>query len=70
MIVDTNGVIRGPAGDGRFASVARDDIADVTVSVLLGEDHSSVTYDISLKAPKTLKFCTSMPIITTDSDNP
>jgi len=46
-IVGTDGFIRGPAGDGRFAAVARDDVADVAVSVLLGEDHSGVTYDVS-----------------------
>ena len=46
-IVGDDGVIRGPAGDGRFAAVARDDIADVAVSVLLGEGHSGVTYDVS-----------------------
>ena len=46
-IVGTDGFIRGPAGDGRFAAVARDDIADVAVSALLGEDHSGVTYDVS-----------------------
>lgn len=31
----TDGVIRGPAGDGRFGPVARDDIADVAVELLL-----------------------------------
>ena len=46
-IVGTDGFIRGPAGDGRFAAVARDDVADVAVSVLRGEDHSGVTYDVS-----------------------
>ena len=46
-IVGSDGVIRAPAGDGRVAAVARDDVADVAVSVLLGEDHSGVTYDVS-----------------------
>lgn len=32
-----DGVIRGPAGDGRLAPVARDDIADVSVAALLGD---------------------------------
>jgi NAD(P)H dehydrogenase (quinone) len=31
-----DGVIRGPAGDGRVGFVARDDIADAAVAVLLG----------------------------------
>jgi len=46
-VVGSDGLIRGPAGDGRFAVVSRDDVADVAVSVLLGEGHSGVTYDVS-----------------------
>jgi NAD(P)H dehydrogenase (quinone) len=37
--VDAEGVIRGPAGEGRLAPVARDDLADVATEVLLGADH-------------------------------
>ncbi len=40
-----DGVIRGPAGDGRVAWVARDDIADVVVAVLLTDGHDGATYD-------------------------
>jgi NAD(P)H dehydrogenase (quinone) len=47
MFTGTDGVIRGPAGDGRVAAVARDDIADVAVSVLLGEGHDGRTYDVT-----------------------
>jgi uncharacterized protein YbjT (DUF2867 family) len=39
------GVIRGPAGDGRVALVARDDVADVVTAVLAGRDHDGCTYD-------------------------
>jgi NAD(P)H dehydrogenase (quinone) len=46
-VVGSDGLIRGPAGDGRFAVVSREDVADVAVSVLLGEGHSGVTYDVS-----------------------
>jgi NAD(P)H dehydrogenase (quinone) len=42
-----DGVIRGPAGKGRVAAVARDDIADVAVAVLLGDDHDRRTYDVT-----------------------
>ena len=42
------GVIRGPAGDGRFAPVARDDLADAAVAVLLaGGEHEGRTYDLT-----------------------
>lgn len=43
----TDGVLRGPAGDGRLAAVAHDDIADVAVSVLLGTGHDGVCYDVT-----------------------
>jgi len=42
-----DGVIRGPAGDGRVAAVARDDVADVAVAVLLGDGHDGRTYDLT-----------------------
>jgi NAD(P)H dehydrogenase (quinone) len=41
LFVDDEGVIRGPAGDGRLAPVARDDLADVAVAVLVGRDHDA-----------------------------
>ena len=34
FMVGDDGVIRGPAGDGRAALVAQDDIADAAVAVL------------------------------------
>jgi len=42
-----DGVIRGPAGDGRVAAVTRDDVADVAVAVLLGDGHDGRTYDLT-----------------------
>jgi uncharacterized protein YbjT (DUF2867 family) len=42
-------VLRGPAGDGRVAAVARDDVADVAVGVACAEDdrHDGRTYDLT-----------------------
>ena len=34
LFADENGVIRGPAGEGRVAAVARADVADIAVAVL------------------------------------
>jgi uncharacterized protein YbjT (DUF2867 family) len=45
--VGEDGVIRGPAGDGRVAAVARDDIAAVAARVLLDPSHSGATYDLT-----------------------
>ncbi|WOQ17521.1 SDR family oxidoreductase [Raineyella sp. W15-4] len=44
----TGGVIRGPAGSGRVAAVAQDDIADVATAVLLRPAaHAGRTYDLT-----------------------
>ena len=37
LMAGPDGVIRGPGGSGRVAAVARDDIADAAVTVLLGD---------------------------------
>ena len=43
-----DGVIRGPAGQGRVAFVARDDIGEVALAVLASADgHSGNTYDMT-----------------------
>jgi NAD(P)H dehydrogenase (quinone) len=47
FMAGAEGVIRGPADNGRVAMVARDDIADVAVAVLLGDGHERATYDIT-----------------------
>jgi NAD(P)H dehydrogenase (quinone) len=48
LMAGPDGVIRGPAADGRAALVARDDIADVAVAVLLGDGgHDGRGYDMT-----------------------
>jgi len=47
-IIDADGVIRGPAGDGRLAPVARDDMADTVAAVLVSDGgHDGETYDVT-----------------------
>jgi uncharacterized protein YbjT (DUF2867 family) len=47
-LIGTDGVIRGPAEDGRFAPVGRDDMADTAVAILAsGSAHDGKTYDIT-----------------------
>jgi NAD(P)H dehydrogenase (quinone) len=41
------GAIRGPAGDGRMAGVARDDVADVAVEALTGDRHSGQAHALT-----------------------
>ena len=43
-----DGVLRGPAGDGRVAAVARDDVAAVAAAVLAAPDqHAGSSYDVT-----------------------
>lgn len=47
-LIGPDDVIRGPAGDGRVAAVAQDDICDVAVAVLSSPaDHDGRTYDLT-----------------------
>jgi uncharacterized protein YbjT (DUF2867 family) len=46
--VGEDGVMRGPAGDGRVAAVARADVAEVAARVLVSPSkHSGMTYDLT-----------------------
>jgi NAD(P)H dehydrogenase (quinone) len=47
LLADPSGVIRGPAGRGRAAWVARDDVADVAAAVLDSDGHVGETYDMT-----------------------
>ncbi|GAA2756640.1 SDR family oxidoreductase [Actinopolymorpha rutila] len=54
-MVDEDDVIRGPAGEGRVAAVAQDDIADAATAVLLDPGaHVGATY--SLTGPQALSL--------------
>lgn len=73
--VGADGVIRGPAGNGRGSFVTREDIADAAVTVLLGQadedshdgdnTHLGRTYDLS--GPQSLSFTEVAEILTTQS---
>jgi NAD(P)H dehydrogenase (quinone) len=57
-LVGEDGVIRGPAGEGRCAWVARDDVADVAAAVLAAEDgaHDGQSYDLTGPEAHTLAW--------------
>jgi NAD(P)H dehydrogenase (quinone) len=56
LMVGDDGVLRGPAGEGRVAAVAQDDIADVAVAVLREpEQHVNARYDLTGPAALTLR---------------
>lgn len=56
VFASPEGVIAGPAGDGRVAWVARDDIADVALVALTDRRHSGKTYDMTGPESHTLSY--------------
>ena len=64
-LVGEDGVIRGPAGDGRVAAVAQDDIADAAAAVLLDPArHAGCTY--TLTGPQALSLGEVAGILTAE----
>jgi NAD(P)H dehydrogenase (quinone) len=55
FFADADGVIRGPAGDGRTAAIARADVAEVAAVVLrTPADHAGAAYELT--GPEALTF--------------
>jgi uncharacterized protein YbjT (DUF2867 family) len=68
-MVGADGVIRGPAADGRVAAVAQDDIADAAAAVLLDPvPHAGATY--SLTGPEALSLDDVASTITAELGRP
>ncbi|MDQ7903125.1 SDR family oxidoreductase [Phytohabitans sp. ZYX-F-186] len=56
LMVGDDGVLRGPAGEGRVAAVTQDDIADAAVAVLREPaEHVNARYDLTGPAALTLR---------------
>jgi NAD(P)H dehydrogenase (quinone) len=47
LMAGSDGVIRGPAGEGRASIVSRDDVADVAVALVAGDGHEGGVYDVT-----------------------
>jgi uncharacterized protein YbjT (DUF2867 family) len=56
LLASAEGVIAGPAGDGRVAWVARDDVADVAATVLCEAGHEGRTYEVTGPASHNLAY--------------
>jgi uncharacterized protein YbjT (DUF2867 family) len=68
-MADAEGVIRGPAGDGRVSAVARDDVADVAAAVLLQPElHDGRSYDVT--GPEALSLAEVAALLTEFSGRP
>ena len=62
LFADAHGVVRGPAGDGRCAFVARTDVGEVAASVLREPAaHADATY--TLTGPESLTFAEALAIL-------
>jgi uncharacterized protein YbjT (DUF2867 family) len=69
MMAGEDGAIRGPAGDGRVAAVAQDDIAEVAVTVLIDPAaHAGATY--SLTGPEALTLTEVAEVLTRTTGRP
>jgi NAD(P)H dehydrogenase (quinone) len=64
----SDGVIRGPAGEGRVAWVTREDIADVVVAVLLSDGHEGRSYQMT--GPEAVSMDATADILTQVTDRP
>ncbi|MGY1604263.1 SDR family oxidoreductase [Geodermatophilus sp. SYSU D00815] len=63
QMVGADGALRGPAGDGRVAAVAQDDVADAAVAVLRDPAaHSGRTYDLT--GPEALTLAEVAEVLT------
>lgn len=65
-MVGDDGVIRGPAGDGRAAAVARSDVARVAAAIVQEPSHHvNVTYELT--GPQALSFAEMADIVSAQS---
>ena len=64
-----DGVLRGPAGDGRVAAVARDDVAAVAAAILAAPDpHAGAAYDLT--GPEALTLAEAAALVTEVTGTP
>ena len=68
VFAGADGVIRGPAGSGKVAPVARDDIADVVAEVLTGDGHDGQTYDLT--GPRAFTFAEAATVLSSFAGRP
>jgi NAD(P)H dehydrogenase (quinone) len=69
QLADQDGVVRGPAGEGRVSMVAQDDIADAATAVLLSPaDHVGRTYDLT--GPEALTLTEAAAVATRVTGRP
>jgi NAD(P)H dehydrogenase (quinone) len=71
FMTGADGVIRGPAGDGRLSAVARNDVAEVVAQVLRSAgdgEHDGATYDVT--GPEAISLTEVAALISAASGRP
>jgi uncharacterized protein YbjT (DUF2867 family) len=75
-MVGPDGVIRGPAGDGRLAAVLRDDVASAAAAVLTSSGHNAQTYHLTgptaftlTEAAESMSRATGQPVFFHDESD-
>jgi len=67
-LAGADGVIRGPAGDGRVAPVLRDDVADALVAMITDRAHAGQTYELT--GPGAITLGEAAALLTDFGDRP
>ena len=67
-MVAPDGVLRGPAGDGRVAAILRKDVAAGVAAVLATEGHDGRTYDLT--GPSAFSLAEAAALMTRASGRP
>ncbi|GGC63084.1 SDR family oxidoreductase [Hoyosella rhizosphaerae] len=62
LFAGDDGVIRGPAADGKVGAVTRDDVADAAAAVLTTHGHDGQTYDLT--GPRAFTFTEAAAMMT------
>jgi len=68
LIAGQDGVIRGPAGDGRVAPVLRDDVADALRAIVTEAGHEGMTYELT--GPDAITLAEAARALTTLANRP
>jgi len=68
LFVGADGVLRGPAGQGRIAWVAREDVARLAARVLVDDAHADQVYDVT--GPLAIDFDETARILTEVTGRP
>jgi len=68
VFASADGVIAGPAGDGRLAGVSRDDVGAAAAAVLAGDGHDGAIYELT--GPEAFTLAEAADVLTEVTGRP